>query len=284
MGNHYIPKKYLRHFSDNEGKIWVYDKQEGKIFRPGVRVIANEIGMYSEKVEKDLNNLVEIPTHRVFEKIHSRRPLSTEDRHSLAKYMVVLWKRVPAARERFLKSFSVVADNYKQQITADIAAYIKVDPSSQYDLESFLVKAKAYVEILKADPPPDFWYKGFNLSEFAVSEEATLSMHWVFLCSEKHQFLTSDNPIFFFANEGLGRPQSELTFPISSSVALWVTRQPGRKVGYVMSTPKEVREINRRTAFNSTRFVFSKKNEDWIGPFTRKGNWRLTRLNGTRQH
>ena len=103
-------------------------------------------------------------------------------------------------------------------------------------------------------------------------------MNWLFLRSQADQFLTGDNPVFFFEHEGIGKPTSELTFPLSSNLALWATRLPRPSMQYLAASPAGVREINRRTAHNSVRFVYSKANEPWVLPFVLKKQWRLTRL------
>jgi Protein of unknown function (DUF4238) len=81
---------------------------------------------------------------------------------------------------------------------------------------------------------------------------AISQMNWQFLIApDDSKFLTSDNPVFFFEGIGLNKPQSEITFPISSTVALAAFGRAGFREGFVTTTTQVVAEINRRTAQSS---------------------------------
>lgn len=277
MGNHYIPQKYLLQFADDKGCVWGHDREKQNSFHPGVRAIAHEINMYSEEVETALNEKVEIPSHSVFERILARHSLSDADRSALAKYIVVMWKRVPTGRRRSLNLLPSVADTVQSQIAAEFEELRKVDPSPP-KLDDYIQRANEYIEKVKESPPVSLWYDSINLTEQGPVETALLSMNWIFLHSERLQYLTSDNPVFVTEAEGLLSPNAEFTFPISDSIALWGTRQSQRNGSHVTALAGAVKQINRRTAANADRFVFSRHNEDWIMPFITKGKWELTRL------
>lgn len=277
--NHYTPKKYLLRFADSEGRVWLHDsKSNSRSRQAGVRVIGNEFGLYSDEVETDLNIQAEMPSHAAFALVIAGVPLSEAERAALAKYIIVMWKRVPTAKVRALAHIPEIMHATHDVLMAEIDAIVAADPSRHRDADKTRVWAKAYIDTMKAERPSHLWYNSFNLGETSPSEEVLLSMKWVFLRSDKHQFLTSDNPVFVFPEEGINRPQSELTFPISSSIALWATRLPRKQGSYTDASPSVVRQINARTAANSKRFVFSKTNDSWIKPFTIKGGWLLEHL------
>lgn len=277
--NHYAPQQYLLRFADPKGRVWQHDnKHKSGSSHPGVRVIGNELGLYSDEVESNLNVQAEIPSHAVFDKVIAGMALSEADRAALAKYVVVMWRRVPTAKERSLARMPEIVDTVHNVLMAEIDAFVAADPSLQQDADDTRVRAKAYMDTMKAARPPHIWYDSFSLDKTSKSEEVLLSMNWVFLRSGEREFLTSDNPVFFFPEEGVDNPQSELTFPISSSVTLWATRLPKKQGSYVDASPSVVRQINARTAAHSKRFVFSKTNDSWIKPFTIKGGWVLEHL------
>ena len=57
MGDHYVPRYYLKGFTKDDGKrIWVYDKNERRSFATQVQSIANETAFYSPEVERYLAN------------------------------------------------------------------------------------------------------------------------------------------------------------------------------------------------------------------------------------
>ncbi len=278
MGNHYIPRAYLRMFANDSGGVWFHDRKALKSHATKVENIGSEVGMYSEAVEENLNLHVEQPTLPVFQRVLSKQILSDAERSVLAKYITVMWKRVPTGRERALTRMPSVADDVHDNLMSEIDALIEAEPAFRLRGEEVRSKAKAYIEKVKEAPPAHLWYDSFNLTDEGRVEDALLSMNWVFLHSGKQQYLTSDNPVFFFEHEGIGSPLSELTFPISSSIALWATRRPVQNGLHADAVGAAVKQINRRTAYNSKRFVFSKENEPWIMPFVSKGEWVLERL------
>jgi len=105
-----------------------------------------------------------------------------------------------------------------------------------------------------------------------------MSFNWILLRTPPDALLTCDNPVYFHEHEGLVRPQSEMTMPLSPSTALWATREPLKDGSQARATSNTVREINRRTAHNSTRLVVSSTNHPWLWPFLQKRQWQLNRL------
>lgn len=105
------------------------------------------------------------------------------------------------------------------------------------------------------------------------------TMTWTFLTfDERPAFLTCDNPVFFFPQFGIGKAESELSFPISSNIMLWGTRRTNLAEGYFPTRTVIVKEMARRIASVATRFVFHSEKEDWILPFLGKGQWQLNRI------
>jgi hypothetical protein len=43
---HYVPQAYLRRFAPDQRQVWVYDKQDGRVFRTDVRNVASETYFY----------------------------------------------------------------------------------------------------------------------------------------------------------------------------------------------------------------------------------------------
>lgn len=277
MGHHYVPQFYLRGF-EAQGGIWTYDKLGGPSFATQVKSIANETGMYSEELESFLANKVEGPAKPALSKIRAKEMLSPEERISLAKYIVILWKRVPRARERAIERMPEVADEVQANIRAELDSLVEQNPSYREKVSEWKVQVDQVIAQHRQNPPPEVWYHSIQSQSDPAVVDATLSMNWTFLCSDHHQFLTCDNPVFFFEHEGISKPTSELTLPLSTSVALWASRGGAPNGRFLTATPAAVKEINRRTAHNSTRFVYASRNESWIEPFVCRQQWRLSRL------
>ena len=93
------------------------------------------------------------------------------------------------------------------------------------------------------------------------------------------QFLTGDNPAFFFEGFGLGTPRAELTFPIASDLALFGCWQ-GHKADliHIQARPVLVRELNRRVASGSERFVFFHSEQAWVSTVADKQDPHLSEI------
>lgn len=277
MGHHYVPQFYLRGFGTN-GRIWAHDRERSLSFQSSVKGIANENGMYSEEIESFLANKIEAPAQSALSKIRRRERISPDERAALAQYIVFLWKRVPEGRERALQTIPGVADDVRDDITSELDAAVVANPECAERAAKLKARVAELIDDHKNNPSPELWYTSFDSQPGTRLVEALLSMNWVFMVHDQLQFLTSDNPVFFFGSEGIGNPRSELSVPLSSSIALWATRNTVPSGDFMNVAPVAVKEVNRRTAFNSTRFVYSGTNEPWVLPFVTKGNWQLTRL------
>jgi hypothetical protein len=105
-------------------------------------------------------------------------------------------------------------------------------------------------------------------------------MMWRVVSSDSgDKYLTSDNPAFFFEAYGIGTANSEITFPISSSIALIACRQ-GPKGGLecINAKPALVKEVNRRVAAGADRFIYYHENCQWIAALAGKTNPYLSRI------
>ena len=101
MGDHYVPKYYLKGFSTDNGKrILVYDKNEGQKLPTQVKSIANITGFYSREVEQYLANTIEGPANTVLKKIRNREQIKPRDKEILSEYMAVMIKRVPKGKKQ----------------------------------------------------------------------------------------------------------------------------------------------------------------------------------------
>ena len=104
-------------------------------------------------------------------------------------------------------------------------------------------------------------------------------MTWRFLIAENGQyFITSDNPLFFFQDMGIGKKLSEVSIPIAKNLALWTTWRNDLVEGYFPARTRVVKEINRRIASISKQFIFSSFSERWIRTLADKTIYKLNRI------
>lgn len=280
MGNHYVPKYYLKGFSKNDGKkIWVYDKNERCRYETQVKSIANETGFYSPEVEKYLSNSIEAPANDVLKKIRDRAEVSTTDKQVLSAYMTCMMKRVPKGKERLKE----LAPSVAEKLGMKVDAALNFAAANQPERGEFIKKRRAEIQTMidkyAGEPPKEIWLTNIP-PEKSPRVLSTLSrMTWRFFTFDEYPaFLTSDNPVFYFTGMGIGNPESEVTFPISSHIALWATWRHDLKEGYFKTSPQVAKELNRRTVSIATRYAFHSIYGEWVLSLLTKGRWHLNRL------
>lgn len=279
MGNHFIPQYYLNGFaSPTNNKIWVYEKNGSIKFNAYAKNIAQNPDYYSPAVETYLHQEIELPANRVITKIRNQEAIDSDDKVKLATYMVVMLKRVPQSKIRMNEMAPGIAQKLENEWDELISELIAEDPAQKEYLERRRIELKASLEEYSENPPKDFWLSLIPPEKTPNSISVLHQMAWHFLVyNVSPVFLTCDNPVFYFPWMGIARPESEVTFPISSNVVLWATWRQELDGSYTEIPRKVIREINRRTALNATRFVYHAEDEAWIPKFISK-NHQLNRL------
>lgn len=280
MGNHYIPRYYLKGFteSDDVDSVWVY-KKNGNTYKASIRKIAQENRLYSKDMEQYLANKVEEPANKVIKKIRELQMLSAEERLIFSQYMIVLWKRVPKQKEqvkgRAPEIMNPVFERIEQQLT---------ELGEKYPAKIELVeKRKRELHEIRNNKEDELiyyvWLNNLPPDKTSQSVDVLSQMTWRFLIADKDQyFITSDNPHFFFHWMGIGNEKSEVTFPVTKKIALWATWRADIKEGFFLTTSQAVKEINRRTASICSQYLYSPYAEEWIRTLANKDIFRLTRL------
>ncbi len=266
MGDHYAPQKYLRGFCDTEAKIWVFDRLKNNTFRTTLRNIAQENGFYSPEDERDLNEFVEIPANSVLDKLRTGVEIGLEDREKLAFYISTFIYRVPYNREL---AASYASPDAFAQFVDRVAAEIKTTGAeigtNKEKIDERLKQVEEFREKYAQKPAEAFQDKIRSPWPSLDIFRAIMDMKWQFYSTSGPScFLTSDNPVFFFSSKGLATDDSEMSFPVSSTILLrgcWQNVREGRTIAIPQ---KLVKEMNRRTASKSTRFLFYHKQEDWV--------------------
>lgn len=277
MGHHYVPRFYLNGFSQRPGNaLWAYDRQNKRKFKTNIRNLAQQTNYYPEELEAYFSNDVEGPTAAVIRKIRSRSPISSNDRRTLARYLISQWKRVPKGKQRVHAQFPRISEEVKFNVLRRIDELVAENPHYADVAARRRIEVDEIIDRYRQNPPDDIWFQAIGPEFQSRAIEATASMFWRFFCIEDaSQFLTSDNPVFIFESKGVGNPDSELSFPIAHDTVLWASWSDVLPEGYLVASRALVKEFNRRTASYSTRFVFAKHDEPWIHPFVFKGRWRL---------
>lgn len=269
MGNHYLPQFYLQGFADNN-RLWAFDKKNSKYFFTQAKVVANENSMYTDELEQYFANKIEDPAKEAITRIRAGLTLTPQHRDTLAAYIIALWKRVPTGRERMKRNLPEVADFVRARISDRIDSIAREEKNFTEIAKKRRDEVDLVIERYKANPPDHLWHSTFDIETTPRMIRALRSMTWTLLTSREKQFITCDNPVFFFETDGIGQQNSELTIPFGSEVALWAHRKAETRAQYVAATNAMILELNRRTARNARRFLYSKHEEPWLLKFAKK--------------
>ncbi|MDY0042656.1 MAG: DUF4238 domain-containing protein [Desulforhabdus sp.] len=281
MGDHYIPQFYLRGFTEapEVDLVWVYRKGGEEPFKTSIRNIAQENQFYSPETEKYLANEIEWPASKIIQKIRGQRPITHEDKVTLSKYMVVMWKRVPRCKRWVTDKAPEIMAPVFDRFDNELAELGKQNPS-KIDLVERRRKELRELRESKEDKfVSDMWLESIPPDKTPQSVNILSQMTWGFLTAGSGQyFITSDNPLFFFPEIGIGRKESEVSFPIAKNIALLATWRIDIGEGFFPARDRVVKEINQRTASISTKFLYGPYQEAWIQALANKGKFNLNRI------
>lgn len=282
MGHHYVPQEYLKGFEagGEPGLIWMYDKVSREFRKVPIAAAAQATGFYNEDTERRLNEVVEGPAHAALARLRRHEQLLQGDREALAAYMAVMLMRVPAKRRRSMAMFPSVVDKVMADVSALVEGWAKDPKTDQRLAARRRLEVEWARERFLEEPPEEVLARVRSPWPSKRVLEAVYSMTWrVVVAPKDNPFLTSDNPAFFFESLGLGRPESELTFPLAPDLALLGSWQGQREaLLLVQPRPRVAKEINRRVASGAERFVFCDERRDWVAALADKRHPFLSRI------
>jgi len=268
MGHHFVPQRYLRNFEDPKkpGYVWVHDKRGGKARLASIAKLAQSKAFYTPETESLLARMVEQPGNRVIQKLVTNTEITVEERLQVALYIGVMLKRVPTHRRRSSEMIPGVlketVDEIRQQLK-EMANDLQADPAilTKRELELDAAERKFPVH-----PPAEMLRQIREPWPSKNIVELLFRMTWrILISSGPTFFVTSDNPAFFFQSYGLGRKESELSFPLSGKYCLhgsW-QRAPSGLIFFRAEQPL-VKQINLRLVSQAERLVFYHQSTEWI--------------------
>lgn len=271
MGDHYVPRAYLRGFCEAGSEmIFAYEKGSRRCFRSNVINVAQERGFYPEEVEKRLAIAVEDPANLVIRKIRNREQLADGDKVALAYYMAVMMQRVPRHRQRL----AAIAPGVMEETFADVYAHLKAAknlyPQYANNIDHQLMRVAELQEESQKALPPSLVNQVQRPWPTPNVVAAIAAMAWRFGSEGPSCFLANDNPLFFFECWGVGREESEIAFPLSTAIAIHASFQGKADLEYMPMKQALVKEINRRNALSATRFLFYHREEAWVKVLSEK--------------
>lgn len=282
MGYHYVPQEYLKGFqtADEPGLIWMYDKELRRFVKAAITAVAQQADYYDQEAERELSRSVEGPAHITLGKVRRRERLSGDDRLRLALYVGTMIMRVPARRRRAWELVPSALEDSMNEVRALINDWAQRTDADQPLVARRLTEVDAVQEKLYLEPPSSVTDQIRSPWPSERVLGCVYNMTWRIVSTDRRNcFLTSDNPASFFEGYGLGSAEAELTFPLSSDLALLANWQgPQRSLIILQGKPLIVREVNRRVASGAERFVFYHEERDWVAALANKPRPYLSRI------
>ena len=276
-----MPISYLRRFtSKKEGsRLWVFDKGSELFFPTSPEKVAREYGFYSDEDEKKLSEVVESPVSPILDKLCRFEHLDKKERGLLAYYLAVFLMRVPKRRTRALANAPEVIDRTVDRVVHKIHQLTDKHLLDNHLAMQRIAEAEEARDKLNNQLPEEVIEHIRSPWPSKRLEQAVFNMKWRFARTDGPVFfLTTDNPVFFFEAYGLGRREAELSFPISSRLALFASNSMHEDGLFVESRQSLVKEINRRLASSATRFICYHQEAPWIKAIALKKTPYLSRI------
>jgi hypothetical protein len=267
MGDHYIPRFYLKGFvtSEDSDFLIAFKKDEKRSITVSTANIALENGLYSKEMEQYLANEIEEPANKVIRKIIESQVIGSEDKLTLSKYLMVTWKRVPQHKNWVSERYPELSETIFRSIDEQLQTHGKNHPEKNNLVEKRRKEFREIRETKKGELIQDVWHDNIPPNRTPRSVDALSHMTWKFYIAQYDKyFITSDNPLFFFQSIGIGNQESELSFPITKKIALWASWRTDIREGYYPARSIIVDEINHRTISISANFIFSPRFDNWI--------------------
>ncbi|MBZ0102684.1 MAG: DUF4238 domain-containing protein, partial [Thermoanaerobaculia bacterium] len=279
--HHYVPGFYLAGFTPSGRRddfLWVHDRQEGRQFRarPDATGFENDFyrvdldGLPPDAVERDVLARFDDEGADVLARIARDRALPTgKELEALVRFIAISIVRTPGFRKFFLRSKEEMARFHLRFTLAHPQAYEAFKKDMEREGKPIREEMNRETLLAFIDEPSRYQI----VFDPIVAIRNLLEMHealfpviaartWSLFEAGEDDFIASDNPVSVVATSpdagpffGFGVKETEITFPLSRSLALVGSFHDQGVVSRIER--KLVGLLNRRTLDSAQRFVYS---------------------------
>jgi hypothetical protein len=243
--------------------VYRYEKGSRVAKELPIKVVGSENDLYTPDVEKIITEKYENPANSVLDKLRRFEFPPDQDKILLVNYFLLLNQRTPAKREQTMKMVDEAISKQLEQYEKEKEAAIAEHPSRKGIIEKNFERVK---ELLTTENNlrDQVWQRNLGVNVYPMMLTALMSMNWCFVESPKNDsFVTCDAPFFYTKGIGLAKATSEVFFPVSTRLVLWLNWYPMKR-NDVEATNAMRNEINKRMVATATRYVFFCAEEDWL--------------------
>ncbi|MGK2887245.1 MAG: DUF4238 domain-containing protein [Rhodococcus sp. (in: high G+C Gram-positive bacteria)] len=282
--HHTAPRYYLKAFRIPDEPAFIWEYHRGTPYNPGrPGKDRNPVKRSLDKasVKKDYygnyeDHLAarEETAKPVFEKLRttpsSNEPLlqllTRDEKATLTDYIGLFMKRTTAREERLPEIWKTVRPRELIKLEHKITALMN---QGQFTKARQLQDEKRKYE----HDLPEELRQASIIEPYDRVRQRMIELPWTFLTIDKPILLTSDNPVRFPENEGLGHDLAFLTFPISPTITLFAATKPAANLlelptasndcSTTTMTARQASMLNHFTITGAHNYLYSHEaNED----------------------
>ncbi len=283
---HYVPKFYLKGFTDPKGVLWVLERFKApRASRPKDEAHHPDYYCHTEKGEaddgaEDALQVIESRSAPIIPKLaNPQYVLTPENLEALLVFVASMFVRVPSWREFLDKKVADIIQTRYQRYASDKDKFYalcadyekamgKLMEVSHEELRQYVL-AGNYEMVQKS--------VSYNLGAMFRTASIVLNGlmtfgHQILYAPEGMTFLTSDSPVFTLLPDGQGEATIgvgfgwrgvEVFFPLNKRACLRLKER--LKPGARKIEPDYTNKINRLVMATATRYVYSSEGHRRIG-------------------
>jgi Protein of unknown function (DUF4238) len=297
--HHYVPQFYLRGFTDEDDRFWVYEKgkETPRVQTPLNTAIIGRFytfnaadGTPTDELERRFAELEDRMRPILEQWKQARATVQPAHMETAVAFLSFMHTRVPSAVRQAREIHSAFAIGMMKAYAENPKAfrmihekYRRETGNHELPFETLLDHARHLEERFSVDANEKPAMLEMLRSTMAVPYEL-VKFGWT-LCraARGSTFITSDGPFTAFSRRGdkalvgagFGLPNAEVSFPVSPEVCLLLRRGVGD--GRMVVGKKFVAEINKRTAFHAQRIVIARYASQATARLVRRASITLNR-------
>lgn len=226
--------------------------------------------LYPPEIEKALTEVYENPANKVLDRLRGFQLPTDAERATLVQYFLLIRERTPSRKEESIVNIEKMIQEQLGNWESEKEAALKEHPEKGSIINANFDRIRQILTS-RQEFKRDLWLKTLVELNFPAAINALLMMNWYYIIDAKiDRFITSDAPFFFTSGIGLNKPNSEVFFPISTRIVIWLNWY-SLKTQMIESTQAMTNEINKRLVWNASRYIFFSKEQEWLKKYCKIG-------------